>query len=184
MPLLGTAAAATECAAGRTKAAAAATAKVAGEPAGTSKLQAVTAEGSSKTAVAAAAAMEDDAVQQQDQTAVAPEKSAAQPKAVPAAEVVEAVVVPPAAAPAAAACTPAKPPPEPVATPEVLLRAAEAAGPDPAVPARARRRSYVHGKTPRCGACVMCLNPQRKKACTVNRERMEKGLPPILKGTE
>jgi hypothetical protein len=34
--------------------------------------------------------------------------------------------------------------------------------------------------TPKCTACKTCLNPQLKKACMVNRQRIADGLPPIV----
>eukprot|EP00877_Chromochloris_zofingiensis_P006052 jgi/Chrzof1/16/Cz01g00170.t1 len=40
------------------------------------------------------------------------------------------------------------------------------------------KRTFV-GITPKCGACHTCMNPQLKKACATNRERLAKGLAPV-----
>ena len=36
------------------------------------------------------------------------------------------------------------------------------------------------GLTPKCGVCITCRNPQMKKACQTNRERLAQGLHPIF----
>eukprot|EP00878_Enallax_costatus_P021827 GHUV01023135.1.p1 GENE.GHUV01023135.1~~GHUV01023135.1.p1 ORF type:complete len:417 (+),score=152.62 GHUV01023135.1:448-1698(+) len=41
-------------------------------------------------------------------------------------------------------------------------------------------KKAFYGITPKCGKCKTCLHPSMKKACMTNKERIAKGLAPIL----
>jgi hypothetical protein len=42
-----------------------------------------------------------------------------------------------------------------------------------------RSKRVFKGLTPKCGVCNTCRNPQMKKACLINRERLAQGLAPV-----